>query len=67
MSRTLAGQTVASRARTPVRMTEGQKITELVRAHSFEVKLAIIRDPTPSDRQQLIISTLLTEKPFSIR
>ena len=32
MSRTLAGRNVARRARTPVRMTEGQKITELVRA-----------------------------------
>ena len=31
MSRTLAGKTVARRARTPVRMTEGQRITELVR------------------------------------
>lgn len=29
MSRTLAGRTVARRARTPARMTEGQKITEL--------------------------------------
>ena len=37
MSRTLAGKTVARRARTPVRMTEGQRITELVRINTLNV------------------------------